>query len=50
MIYKMSQTKTNYKEWSKWYDIIYNLISFISRDSLAHKIPPAKDPIDNNNA
>ena len=27
MIYKMSQTKTNYKEWSKWYDIIYNLIS-----------------------
>jgi len=27
MIYKMSQTKTNYEEWSKWYDIIYNLIS-----------------------
>ena len=28
----------------------FNLFSFMSRDSLAPKIPPAKAPIDNNNA
>ena len=30
--------------------IIFSLVSFISSDSLAPKIPPAKAPIDNNNA